>query len=156
MTSRAWDALITMIRHGSAAPDADPLEAADEAGALISSAVRDLITVVQEADGAARLRATAALIQGITQIVDVLGAAASPDRAGRANVLGVIEILITEVQRLAPAAASATVDPDTETRRAAARVIRRLTTAPAIARTVRRAGSSHPDRVIRDLLAPAR
>ena len=156
MMSRAWDALIAMIRDGSAAPDADPLEAADEAGALIASAVRDLITVVQGAAGPARLRATAALIEGITQIVDALRAAAGPGCAGRANVLGVIEILVTETQRLAPAAASGTVDVDPGTRRAAARVIRRLTTAPAIARTVRRAGSSHPDRVIRDLLAPAR
>ena len=156
MTSRTWDELLAMIRHGSAVADADPLEAADEAGALIASAVRDLITVVQGADSAAGLRATAALLEAVTQIVSTLEAATSPDCARRAKALGLVDIMLAEVQRLAVTAARATTDADMVVRLAAARVVRRLTTAPAIARTSRRAGARHPDEKIRAILASDR
>src|SRR5689334_15283630 len=141
MSPHSWKQILGAIREGAVCAGEDPLATSDLAANEIVDRIRDLLDLARGREGAARLRATAAMLEATIRIGDLLERATAPGAEGRGQVLALVAGLVASVDRLAPAAAHALRDPDPGVRRAAADAIRALAAVPSIATSARRAAA---------------
>lgn len=111
-----------------------------------------LDAIEQRPPDGAHLLAFDVLLESAMLIRQALCQAAGPDRLRRGHVLVLLAAVLSEFHSIAPVAAHGLVDPDPSVRLGAARLIKALTDAPAIAKTARRSAAAHPDEAVRKVL----